>query len=365
MMAQVALLLLLFADNAAASADGRAGAWDRSVEREMAGDLVGAERIMTRAWGQSTDNYWVSLRLAYLALLQGRYREAGDRYRSLLHRPEAEFDEDVVKGYASATSPRGKAEGFALAPELWGIFTSNSLGRYRYQGWGGYAHLPVQISERTVVRGAARFISASRSSGRSQWAFSSAGDSWTLNEEFLALGWNSSIVGAEASLARSATSDEAAILGGAAGLRLGSAWGGTLQTAFLRRSGVADNWQVRPRAFLWPTPHVGLEAGARATLDDRGNSVSGNLALSTLWDPVSVYAEGFLGTERWAFDFAGPSIMSFDSQATYGGTLTVEWAATKHLRFAVQGDAARLHEDSASGDYWSVSLGIHYGPELR
>ena len=57
--------------------------------------------------------------------------------------------------------------------------------------------------------------------------------------------------------------------------------------------------------------------------------------------------------------------MSFDSEATYGGTLTVAWAVTKGLRLSMQADAARLHDDSAWGNYWSVSLGVHYGPELR
>ena len=107
--------------------------------------------------------------------------------------------------------------GWLSRPSCGGIFTSNSLGRYKYQGWGGYAHLPVRITKRLVVRAAGRFIAASRTSGRSPWAFSSQGDSWALNEQFLALGWNSPTVGAEASLARSATSDDAAILGGGRG----------------------------------------------------------------------------------------------------------------------------------------------------
>jgi hypothetical protein len=366
MMSPAALVLVLFVDATAASdLDPRAGAWDKSVAQEIGGDLGEAEKTMTRAWGSLTDNYWVSLRLAYLALLQGRYQEAAKRYRSLRDRPEAEFDADVEKGQASAAKALDETRGPAVAPELWGIFTSHSLGRYKYQGGGAYAHLAFRLTDRMVVRAAGRFISASRSSGRSPWAFSSQGDSWSLNEEYLALGWSSQALGVEASVARSATSDDAAILGGATGLRLGSRWGAILQAAFLRKGGVADNWQVRPRAFVWPSAHLGLDVGARATLDTRGNSISGNVGLSALWHPFALTAEGFVGSERWAFDFAGPSIMSFDSETPYGGTLTAAWRASPRLRVALQGDAARLHDDSAWGNYWSISLGVHYGPELR
>ena len=77
MTGQVALLVLLFADGTALATEERAGAWDRSVEREIAGELSEAENIMTRAWGRSSDNYWVALRLAYLALLQGALRRGG------------------------------------------------------------------------------------------------------------------------------------------------------------------------------------------------------------------------------------------------------------------------------------------------
>jgi hypothetical protein len=360
------LILLLLADaNPASDFDLRANAWDRSVAREVAGDLVEAERIMVEGWGASTDNYWVSLRLAYLALLQGRYHEAAQRYQALRSRPEAEFDADVVEGHRSATTAARAKQTLPVAPELWGILTSNSLGMYQYRGWGAYLHVPVRLTERVVVRAAGRFIAASRTSARSPWAFSSRDDSWTLNEEYLGVAWNSPSVGFEAGGARSATSDEAALLGGGAGLRAGRTWGGTLQASFLRKSGLASNWQLLPRAFVWPSPHLGLQAGGRATLDGRGNSLSGSLGLSTIWQPVALYLQAFLGRERWAFDFEGPSIMSFDSESTYGGTVTATWTAAANLRFALQGDGARLHEDSAWGSYWSLSLGIHYGPELR
>jgi hypothetical protein len=335
------------------------------VAREVAGDLSEAEQIMLRGWGPEPDNYWVGLRLAYLALLQGRYREAADRYAPLQSRPEAELDADVVKGHQSAIAASQEKQKPALSPELWAISTSSSLGRFRYRGWGGYAGLPVRLDEHIVVRVAGRFLAISPTSPRSPWAFSSADKAWILNEQYLGLAWNTERLGAEASVARSATTDEAAILGGAAGLRAGSAWGGLLQASYLRKSGVANNVQLWPRFFVWPSEHFGIHAGGRTTIDSRGTSISGTVGSSAVWTPFALDIRCFMGRERWAFEFDGPTILSFDSESTYGGALTAVWAATRNVRLALQTEGARLHQDSAWGNYWSISLGVHYGPELR
>jgi tetratricopeptide (TPR) repeat protein len=390
----MALAIFLARLAAAEGADSRADVWDQSVVLETQGDLAGAERLMVRQWGEHPDNYWAGLRLAYLALLQEHYEEARQRYQSLRDRPEAEGDSDVVRGQASAIAGMGwdlaklggvadarSAFRLALAidsanasaklglktipalpvavPEIWTGMTGQSLGSSQYLGWVAYAQLPVRLGDSFVLRAAGRYVSAWASSGRSRWAFSDQGPaSWTLNEQYLSLARDSRLLGFELVAVRSDTSVSRAILGGAGRARVGSTAGVFLEGAVLHASGVTTNTQVRPMAFVWLGQYLGLQAGARLTWDDRGNSVSASAGASVFLDSLALHLQGHAGNERWAFGFVGPSLMSFASAASYGGSATLIWSATSNLRLALQGEGERLHQEGATGAYWSISGGV-------
>jgi hypothetical protein len=393
--ARVAILgLILLLVRPAVAGESGGNAWDRSVALEVSGQLAEAERVMVQQYGEQPENYWASLRLAYLALLQERYEDARTRYQTLRERPEAAGDADVVRGLASATAGVGwaraqqgdaaqaraefkealgidpanqsAAKGLAalaggpwIFPEVWSGVTGNSLAQEQWTGWASYAQLAVAFSDLLTVRAAGRFVSYWNTGKPSRWAFGKRSpSSWTLNEEYLGVAhedrwWAAELVGA-----RCDTNVGNAILGGAARLRLGSTWGATLEGAGLSAKGGPSNVQARPMAFLWLGKHVGMQAGARLTRDDRGNGASANAGLSLLFDTFSFLMEGHLGDEYWSFGFAGPSIMSFDAKTTYGGCATVLWSLNKSVRLALQGEGARLHQDSATGVYWSASAGV-------
>jgi Tfp pilus assembly protein PilF len=381
---------------AAPASDARATAWDRSVAAEQAGDLRRAEAIMTEAWGSRPDNYWARLRLAYLALLQGRSGEACERYRELRDWPEAQSDADVHRGYASALAASGSfrlahgdtaqarvafaealkvdpdnaAARWGLAqvpvesrvePELWMGVSGQELGRTRYLGWVAYGNLPVHLTEHFTVRASGRHMSMFDRSVASSW---SLGDSkvpgWNLNEGFLGVNYESRALAGELVGALSSASGTAMIRGGGGSLRVGRSAGLLAEGAFLS-DGRLTNAQLRPLAFVWLGAHVGLQAGARLTLDDRGNAVSANAGASLVFESVELFLKGHWGDERWGFDSSGPSLMSFEAAPSWGGSATVLWQVSRHVRLAVQGEGERLHQEGAFGSFWSVSGGIQVG----
>jgi hypothetical protein len=370
------------------------GAWDRSVALEIKGQLAEAERVMVRAHGEHPENYWAGLRLAYLALLQGRYPEARSRYQSLRQRPEAAGDADVVHGLASAMVGEGwafvnqgdtaqaraafrealkidpgnqsAAKGLAatasvslVLPEIWSGATGNSLGRDKWTGWANYAQVAVTFSDWLTARVTGRFVHYWNTGPQGRGASQNGRlSSYNLDEEFVGVAHESRWWGAELVGARSDTDQDTAILGGAGRLRLGGPWGATLEGARHSAKGGPGNTQVRPMAYLWMGDHLGLQAGARLTWDDRGNGVSGNAGLSLLFGSWSILMEGHVGDEFWSFGFAGPSIMSFAAKTTYGGCTTVLWSLSKKMRLALQGEGERLRQEGASGFFWSFSTGI-------
>ena len=389
---------LLLARLAAAAegedSDPRAGAWDRSVALETKGELAAAEREMVREWGEQSDSYWVGLRRAYLALLQQRYQEARSRYRSLRERPEAEGDQDVVRGLASATAGCGwtlAAQGSVtdaraafreallldpnnesaklgldqvptlpiVEPEVWSGLVTQALGMNHYQGWVLYGHVPVRLTDLLVLRVAGRYVSFSESSRGSPWAFGPSGKAtWSLNEQYLGLAYPARSLGGDLVVARADSSLGPAILGAAGRLRLGSTWGFLIEGAVLHARNVAANAQVRPMLFAYLGKYLGLQAGTRLTFDDRGNGASASAGASILVAPVAIHLQGHAGRERWAVGLAGPSVLSFNVTTSYGGGVTLIWDVIRELRLAVQAEGERLQQEGARGVYGSFSGGI-------
>jgi len=381
-----------------AAADGNTGsAWDRSVALERRGDLAAAERVMVQQYGPTPENYWVSLRLAYLALLQERYQEAVSRYQALRARSEAEGDADLPRGLASALAGRGwksfkqddvtqaradfhraleldpanksAQQGLRavsdlpwVSPEVWSGATGHSLGRDQWTGWASYAQLSLSFSHLLTVRAAGRFVHYWDTGRRSPWALSNSRlSSYDLDEEFLGIAHEAPWWGGELLAVRSDTSETNAILGGAGRLRLGKTWGATMEGAVLSTKGGPGNLQVRPMAFLWIGKTLGMQAGARLTWDDRGNGVSANAGFSVIVDTFTILIEGHVGDELWSFGVAGPSLMSFEAKTTYGGCGTILWSLGKKWRLALQGEGERLRQEGANGAYWSFSAGVQFG----
>jgi hypothetical protein len=198
-------------------------------------------------------------------------------------------------------------------------------------------------------------------SGRSALSFGGRRESpWTLDEEFVSLARAGGLLGGEIVGARSATTGQATLWGGAGRLRVGTFWGGQLEAAYLRASGWARNAQVLPALYYWPVASLGLQAGARLTHDDRGDSASAHAGVSLLFSPFVLHLRGHLGEERWAFAFDGPSLASFDAVTSYGGSATWLWSASESWRLAVQGEGERLRAEGAIGYYWSASVGVQY-----
>jgi tetratricopeptide (TPR) repeat protein len=366
--------------------DPRESAWDRSVALETKGDLAGAEQIMVQGWGEHPDNYWVRLRLAYLALLQQRYGEARSGYQSLRERSESEGDQDIVRGMASAIAGGGwvmtgqgsvtdaraafrealaldpKNQSAALGldkvsalpiaePEVWVGAVGQSSGPSQYQGWALYGHVPVRLSDVLVLRVAGRYIFSQPSGGSGRGGGKA---SWSVNEQYLGLAYLGRRLGADLVAVRTDSSGAPAIWGGAGRLRLGSKWGFLTELSVLHAANVATNTQARPMLFAYLGTHLGLQAGARLTFDDRGNAASASLGASVLLAPLAIYLQGHAGQERWAVGLAGPSVLSFNATTSYGGGVTLTWDVSRKVRLALQTEVERLRQ----GVYWNASGGV-------
>jgi hypothetical protein len=236
------------------------------------------------------------------------------------------------------------------------------LGSDQWTGWASYAQVALAYRDLLTVRAAGRFVHYWNAGKKSRWALQKGRvSSYDLDEEYLSLAHESRLWGIEVVGARSDTNESNAILGGAGRLRLGSTWGASVEGAGLSAKGGPGNLQARPMAFLWLGEHVGLQAGARLTKDDRGNGLSANAGASFLFRSFSILLDGHLGDELWSFGFAGPSIMSFDAKTTYGGAATALWSVSRTVRLALQGEGERLRQEGASGIFWSASAGVQLG----
>lgn len=390
----LSILLLAKVAMADSQFDTRAGAWDRSVAFEIDGNLAAAEKVIYQGWGSHPQNYWVLLRLAYLALLQQRPENACHRYQILRTMPESVDDPDVLRGHASALAATGwlrakngktvearslfrKAISLdptnpsaslglqnvqpvpILVPELWSGITTHSLGLSHYQGTTAYAHLPIRITDFLILRGAFRYVYSQETTHGSPYRFSEPSRShWHLDEEYIALAREASFLGLEVIGIRSKTSDRTPIWGSAGRLRIGSLWGFFLESAVLKTTGVVTHSQLRPMAFYSFGHHLVFQTGVRFTRDQYKNRFSTQAGISGYLRGLSLHLQGHLGKERWAFGMVGPSLMSLDIDTIYGGSVTLMGPIMKDLRFAIQAEGERLRLEGAHGAYFSFSAGI-------
>jgi hypothetical protein len=346
------------------SADRKDTAWSRSVAAEVAGDLAGAENILVEAWGDDGSNYFIQLRRAYLALLQGRFSQAEARYAALQASDEGAADPDVAAGLSAAKTrtplpgnPAVEASARAT-PEVWGAMVGQSLGNTSYLGGAIFAHVPVRITPKLRLHVAGRYVNYQRQGGGSRWAFGQTGARQiTLGDVFLGADyqrpwWGVDVLGVYEKLTGTST-----LAGGSLRGRVGLRYGIMLDGTVLLSAGSSANWQVVPLAFFWPVASLGLRAGTRATIDGR-QSTSAMAGASFFLGGHSLHVDGHLGNERAALNPASFSLLNLSGDATLGGTLTLVFRLSPTVRLLAQAQGERLTSDGADGAYWSAALGV-------
>jgi hypothetical protein len=349
---------------AQASEDRKDTAWSRSVAAEVAGDIAGAEDILVAAWGDDGGNYFIQLRRAYLALLQSRFSLAEARYAALQASDEGAADPDVAAGLHAARTrtlpPRSSAIDVPARgnPEVWGALVGQSLGNTSYLGGAIFAHVPVRITPELRLRVAGRYVGYQQQGGGSPWAFGQSGSRRiTLGDVFVGADYQRLWWGVDALGVYEKFTGANALSGGNLRGRIGQRYGMVMDGTVLLSTGVSTNWQVVPVAFFWPTPTLGLRAGARLTFDSR-QSTSALAGASLFLGGHSLHVDGHLGNERAALNPASFSLLDLSGDATLGGTLTLAMRLGPTLRLLVQAQGERLTSDGADGAYWSAGLGI-------
>jgi hypothetical protein len=344
--------------------DRRDTAWTRSVAAETAGDVTGAEDILVDAWGDGGGNYFVQLRRAYLALLQGRYARAEGRYAALQATPEGAADPDVAVGLAAARSrvlPSGitaSDSSARVSPEVWGGMVGQTLGNSRYLGGALFAHVPVRITPELTLHVAGRYIGYGRQGGGAPGSFGqsrarllSLGDGF-LGADYQRRWWGVGAVGVYETL-----TGTSGLAGGSLRGRVGQRYGVLMDGTLLVSAGSSANWQVVPLAFFWPMPNLGLRAGARLTFDGR-QSTSAMAGASLALRGHFLHVDGHLGNERAALNPATFSLLDLSGDATLGGTLTLVIRLSSTVRLLAQAQGERLSNAGVEGSYWSTSLGV-------
>jgi hypothetical protein len=360
----LAVMGLPMAALAQESEDGKDTAWTRSVAAEVAGDIAGAEAILVDAWGDDGGNYFVQLRRAYLALLQGRFTQAEARYAALAATPEGADDPDVAAGLHAArtrTMPPGISaiETPARAtPEVWGGLVGQTLGNTSYLGGAVFAHLPVRITPELTLHVAGRYVGYGRQGGGSPWAFGQGGARRiSLGDGFLGADYQRRWWGIGALGVYEKISGANALAGGSLRGRVGQRYGILMDGTLLSSAGASANWQLVPLAFFWPVPDLGLRAGARLTIDGR-QSTSAMAGASLSLRGHSLHVDGHIGNERAALSSATFSLLNLSADATLGGTLTLVLRLNPTVRLLAQAQGEHLTNEGAEGSYWSVSLGV-------
>lgn len=384
----------------------RAGAWDRSVEREKAGDLAGAREVLLEAFGASPEGYEVTVRLAWLSLQMGDSDRAIGWYERAISLEGA--GPEARQGLASAHEQRGfgrldradragARQDFGAAldidpkredarrgldlvgpasrvdPEVWlGLLRQNLPGD-SYTAGAVFIHVPWQLEDHLTLRLAYRYVGSednqpsqppspeSPGPGRQ-----SAGSGLSLvhhHELYAGGGVKSAYVDAELLGIGVFPSDEDAAPGAGLRLRAGSSFGVLVEAAALHRER-GWNQQVVPGLYFWPSPFVGLAAGMRYTMDDVGKDPSGWLGLSLARDRTEFHVRGHLGTERWPFSASEPSILSIDPETTAGAKAALLLPLSPTWQLGIQAQFEKLRDQDRNGAYVGASMGLRWSPAL-
>jgi hypothetical protein len=243
-------------------------------------------------------------------------------------------------------------------PELWGAVVGQSFGSARYQGLAVFAQLPWRFFNRLTVRLACRHIEWRQTSTPPPWASSKHRASWTVDEIYGGVGYDTPMMTAEA-LGFAITSMGSATLAGAGlKLRYGRTFGAFMDMAALRTQGRLVNLQIRSAAFVTAGNHVLVYAGARLTREAAGQWTSFATGASLWLGAFAAHLQGHLGTEHWAANLTSPSILSITPATRRGASLTAVYGLTRVVHLAGQVEACALESEGATGAFWSASLGL-------
>ena len=406
-MGGVALVTALAAGAGAQPAgdpqDLRAGAWDRSVQLEQQGNVEGARALLWQAWGATPEGYEVTVRLAWLSLQLGDSDPAIAGYAR--GKDLAGAGPEAQQGLASAHAQRGFTRldrgdkagaredfGTALAidpdhaealrgldvagpashvdPELWLGVLHQAFPQDRWTAGALFLHIPWQVDDTWRLRAAYRYVGSAVQiegppSGSRRGKQSDGGiEVLHQHEVYGGFGFTSAYVDGQVLGIGVMPPDEDAVPGAGLQLRAGSTFGLQADAAAMHRS-TGWNLQVVPGLYVWPSPTIGLAAGLRHTNDEAGGDTSGWAGFSWAKERSELHVRGHLGTERWAFSAAEPSVLTLTPETWLGGNaaLLVPMSATWQLGLQAQVETLRL--DDTKGIYAGASIGLRWSPALQ
>ena len=358
-------------------------AWDVSIALEAASDIRGAQTVMQQRYGLRPATYAPCVRLAWLSLALGEYDEAIALYRraNALDGAQTEASQGLAialarKGYllldrgdfsaarrtwddarALDSTNRDATHGLSLignsnelAPEVWaariGAASGTSSANVIYVG------MPVRINSAYSLRVAVRSVMSPSTSVVGGTPFFGA-----QKEFFLGGGMETDVIGVDA-VVMQLSNDFRSGSGGALGVRIGGTTSATI-TASAVQTASGSNIQVAPAFSRWISPNVRVGVGARFTSDSSLTGASGNAGITVRGARAMLDMSAHAGTERWAFDMAGPTMLSFNAQTSGGATATASFALTPSLTFSVQAQGERLAPAAANnGWYTSFAAGL-------
>ena len=403
--------------------DLRAGAWDCSAELERAGHPREARELLVRAWGREPAGYEVSVRLAWLSLELGDAARAVREYRHARTLPGA--GPEAAQGLASALTlegydeledgDRGRArehwraalaldpaqddaqKGLDLAraqridPELWVGYLGERIGTTQGGGFSVFALIPLQLSDHFRLRAAYRVswldlhgptngatstalgtagmgpgagAGPGPGPGNGTSAATASGETlWHEQDAYLGFGFGGRYAWLDLLGMALFPSDERAVPGQAAQLRLGRRFGVEAFEATLRRQR-GWNVQVAPRAFVWPVDWLGLWAGPRFTVDDQGDPESIEAGVTLATRPFQLYVSGHTGTQRWPVSPAIPLVLTLDQDLPLGGSAALLFAITPEWTLGLSSELEKLSAAGEDGNYTSFAAGLRWSPRF-
>lgn len=361
-------------------------AWEHSLALEALGDIRGALNVMVMRYGAQPAMYVPCVRVAWLHLQLGEYEESVALYRRArqLDRDEPEAPAGLAlaltgRGYRALdrgdfpTARVAWEDALTLTPTqpdaLRGLTLVGRSDEIGPEAWVGrvyatqnssstsvlYAQIPVRFRPWLSARAAVRRVSAPSLLSTSESFFGAQ------TELFGAVQVEHGNTSTEVVGLRFSNFD-ATNNGGAVHFRLGGRQGFTLTGSHIQTTS-GSNVQISPTVFRWVRPSLKLTLGSRVTSDSAFTGVSGLAGMTWLGKEATVDVRVHAGKERWAFNIAGPTVLSFLAETSGGAAVTASVPFGPELSVSVQAQMENtLSHTLGRGRYSSFSLGARYTP---
>ncbi len=297
--------------------------------------------------------------------------------------------DDARKGLDLARAQR-------IDPELWVGYVGERIGTTQGDGLSVFALLPLQLSDHFRLRAAYRvsWLDLRRTTngatsaalgaparrpragpgsgmggmggngGQGANAASTSGETlWHEQDAYLGFGFGGADAWLDVLGMAILPSDERAVPGQAAQLRLGRRFGIDAVEATLRRQR-GWNAQVAPHAFVWPVDWLALWAGPRFTIDEQGDPASIEAGVTLATRPFQLYVSGHAGTQRWPVSPAVPLVLTLDQDLPLGGSAALLFAITPHWSLGLSSELEKLSAQGDDGTYTSFAAGLGWSPRF-